>query len=151
MGSNKIIYSEGGPDSEIGAALASLENTVRGRMAENDETSYTCRLLNSPLDFLLKKITEEAIEVALASKDVEATCLYGGASQAESQIDSQIESQKDHLRYEAADLVYHLLVLLESYDIRIDELAAELNSRMRDDERPANCALIAREHINRGK
>ena len=42
----------------------------------------------------------------------------------------------DHLRYEAADVVYHLLVVLERHGIGLDEFAAELNNRMTDAERP---------------
>ena len=38
----------------------------------------------------------------------------------------------DHLRYEAADVVYHLMVVLERYGIDLDEFAAELNDRMTD-------------------
>ena len=151
MAANKVMYSEGGPDSEIGATLASLEATIQARMGSNDSESYTCKLLNSPSDYLLKKITEEAVEVALASKDVEAASLYDAASDDGETASDKVEADKDHLRYEAADLIYHLLVLLESRDIQIDELAAELNSRMNDDERPSNCAVIAPEHINRGK
>lgn len=144
MAATKVIYGEGGPDSEIGATLAALEATIAARMSQGNSESYTHKLLNGPVDYVLKKITEEAVEVALASKDVEAASLYDGAS-------GKLEAERDHLRYEAADLIYHLLVLLESQDIQVDELAAELNSRMRDDERPAHCAMIAPEHINRGK
>ena len=43
------------------------------------------------------------------------------------------ESYKDHdhIRYEAGDLVYHLLVTLERYGVTLDELAGELNARMK--------------------
>ena len=37
----------------------------------------------------------------------------------------------DHIRYEAADLVYHLLVVLERYGVTVEELAGELDARMR--------------------
>lgn len=57
----------------------------------------------------------------------------------------------DHMRYEAADVIYHLLVLLARFDVSIDELAAELNMRMREDERPAGCVMLQQEHVRRGK
>lgn len=57
----------------------------------------------------------------------------------------------DHMRYEAADVIYHLLVLLARFDVTIDELAAELNMRMREDERPAGCVMLQQEHVRRGK
>ena len=41
------------------------------------------------------------------------------------------DNDHDHIRYEAADLVYHLLVVLERYGVTLDELAGELNARRR--------------------
>ena len=58
-------------------------------------------------DELLKKLAEEASEVIMACKD----------------------NDHDHIRYEAGDLIYHLLVTLERYGITLDELAGELNAR----------------------
>ena len=57
----------------------------------------------------------------------------------------------DHLRYEAADVVYHLLVVLERYGISLDEFAAELNNRMADEERPAGAVRLHGEYVRRGK
>jgi phosphoribosyl-ATP pyrophosphohydrolase/phosphoribosyl-ATP pyrophosphohydrolase/phosphoribosyl-AMP cyclohydrolase len=82
---------------------------------------------------------EESGEVALAAKDV------ARASQ------EQRDAEVDHLRYEAADVVYHLLVVLERYGIDLDEFAAELNMRMREDERPAGAVRLQPEHVKRGK
>ena len=39
------------------------------------------------------------------------------------------DNDHDHIRYEAGDLLYHLLVTLERYGITLDELAGELNAR----------------------
>ena len=36
----------------------------------------------------------------------------------------------DHVRYEAADLIYHLMVVLEAEGVNLNELAGELNARM---------------------
>lgn len=96
-------------DGNIGETLAGLAAVIHGRRTASPEASYTARLLQGPEDALLKKVTEEATEVALACKD----------------------HDHDHIRYEAADLVYHLLVTLERYGVTVDELAGELDARHR--------------------
>lgn len=96
-------------DGNIGETLESLAATIHGRRDASPETSYTARLLTDVEDELLKKIAEEASEVIMAAKD----------------------NDHDHLRYEAGDLVYHLLVVLERYGVTLDELAGELNARMK--------------------
>ena len=96
-------------DGNIGETLVGLASVIHGRRAASPEASYTARLLQGPEDRLLKKVTEEATEVALACKD----------------------NDHDHIRYEAADLVYHLLVTLERYGVTVDELAGELDARHR--------------------
>lgn len=93
----------------IGETLTSLADTIHGRRDASPEQSYTARLLTDVEDELLKKIAEEASEVIMAAKD----------------------DDHDHLRYEAGDLVYHLLVVLERYGVTLDELAGELNARMK--------------------
>lgn len=125
------------PASQIGSALESLAHTVHARRDAGAE-SYTHRLLTGDLDTLLKKIVEEAHETTLAAKDVEVP----GAAPAE----------VDHLRYEAGDVVYHLMVLLERCGIGLDEFAAELNSRMTEDEIAlrGGVVLLKPEHVNRG-
>ncbi len=96
-------------DGNIGETLTSLAATIHGRRDASPEQSYTARLLTDVEDELLKKIAEEASEVIMAAKD----------------------DDHDHLRYEAGDLVYHLLVVLERYGVTLDELAGELNARMK--------------------
>ena len=58
-------------------------------------------------------------------------------------------AQVDHLRYEAADVVYHLLVVLERFGVSIDEFAAELNNRMTDEERPVGAVRLHDEFVKR--
>lgn len=94
---------------DIGETLESLAATIHGRWDADPEESYTARLLGGDEEYLQKKVGEEAIETILAA---DGDC-------------------REHLRYEAADLVYHLLVLLEKHGISLDELAGELNARMR--------------------
>lgn len=96
-------------DGNIGKTIEGLAATIHGRRDASPETSYTAKLLQGEEDGLLKKVVEEAGEVIMACKD----------------------RDHDHIRYEAGDLVYHLLVVLERYGITIDELAGELNARMK--------------------
>ncbi len=93
----------------IGETLESLAATIRGRRDALPEESYTARLLTDVEDELLKKLAEESSEVIMAAKD----------------------NDHDHIRYEAGDLLYHLLVTLERYGVGLDELAGELNARMK--------------------
>ena len=89
--------------------LEGLAATIHTRRDASPETSYTARLLTDVEDELLKKIAEEASEVIMACKD----------------------DDHDHIRYEAGDLVYLLLVILERYGVTLDELAGELNALMK--------------------
>lgn len=94
---------------DIGVTMKGLAEVIHGHREASPETSYTARLLTGPEDKLLKKVAEEATEVVMACKD----------------------DDHDHIRYEAADLVYHLLVTLERYGVTIEELAGELDARHR--------------------
>lgn len=137
--SNKIGFAPGErPASQIGATLDALAATIRARRDAGEE-SYTHRLLEGDLDKLLKKLVEEAHETTLAAKD--AAC--SDASPAD----------VDHLRYEAADVVYHLLVVLERFGVPMDEFAAELNARMAPAELEARegYATLMPEFVNRGR
>ncbi|MDR0515103.1 MAG: phosphoribosyl-ATP diphosphatase [Coriobacteriaceae bacterium] len=96
---------------------------------EDGEQSYTCRLLSGDESFLCAKIEEEAGEVVAATH----------------------EGDTDHLRYEVADVIYHLMVLLQRHRIPLDELAAELNMRMRPEECPQGGIRLFSRHVNRGK
>ena len=96
-------------DGDIGRTLTGLAEVIRSRREASPESSYTARLLGGVEDELLKKLAEEASEVIMACKD----------------------DDHDHIRYEAADLVYHLLVTLERYGVTTEELAGELDARRR--------------------
>ncbi|GAA6489845.1 phosphoribosyl-ATP pyrophosphatase [Gordonibacter urolithinfaciens] len=149
------------PASQIGATLEALAAIIAERR-EAGEESYTHRLLSGPADEVLKKIMEEAGETALAAKDVEswacsslaATLAVAGADADDAlsvELPPEYDAAVDHLRYEAADVVYHLLVALERYGIGLDEFAAELNTRMTDAERPQGAVRLHDEHVKRGK
>ena len=138
------------PESQIGSALDSLAHTIHERRNAG-EVSYTYRLLTGDLDTLLKKLVEEAHETTLAAKDV-ATLDAVAAENPAAVTDEARSAEVDHLRYEAGDVVYHLMVLLERCGISPDEFAAELNSRMTDDEIALRegVVMLKPEHINRG-
>lgn len=127
----------------LGVVLEALGATIAARSSAGEE-SYTHRLLTGKADSLLKKVTEEATEVALAAKDIDGLAMAA-------MTDGDGEDQAlNHLRYESADLIYHLLVVLERYGITQDELAAELASRMTAAERPKGAPVIKPEYVNRG-
>jgi phosphoribosyl-ATP pyrophosphohydrolase len=88
----------------------SLEDLV-GRVAERSsaspEASYTARLLRDGVDRCARKFGEEAVEL----------------------IVSAVSRDKQGLTSEAADVIYHLLVLLKSADVTLDEVMAELERR----------------------
>lgn len=158
--SSKTFIPEGRsvPESQIGATMEALAATIAARR-EAGEESYTHRLITGPLDKPLKKVAEEAVEVGLAAKDVEsraasalaaALALSPDGDDLTVALSPDYDEAVDHLRYEAADVVYHLLVVLERFGISIDEFAAELNSRMTEEERPQGAVLLKPEHIKRG-
>ncbi|HSK46387.1 MAG TPA: phosphoribosyl-ATP diphosphatase [Coriobacteriia bacterium] len=93
----------------FGEVIDSLWATIEERREADPAASYTAKLLSGPEDSLLKKIGEEATEVVMAAKDGDAA----------------------HLRYEAGDLVYHLLVTLARHGVTPDDLAEELASRFK--------------------
>ena len=91
--------------------LAQLLAVIEDRKAHPLEKSYTTRLLQGGVDEIGKKIVEEAGEV------VDAAGEPGEAGRA-------------HTIREAADLIYHLLVLLGCRDISLAEVEAELARRL---------------------
>lgn len=96
-------------NGSIGQTLERLSDTIAARRSASSETSYTARLLHGDEDELLKKLSEETSEVIMACKD----------------------NDHDHIRYEMGDVAYHMLVTMQRYGISLDELAGELNARMK--------------------
>jgi len=99
--------SESETGGKLGAVLEELFVVLEQRKVDMPEGSYTTKLLAGDLDQLLKKIGEEATEVVMAAKDSDA----------------------DQIRYEIADLLYHLMVVMVRADLTLDDLAEELASR----------------------
>lgn len=92
----------------LAQTLETLTSVIHQRIQADPTESYTAKLLTGSLDQLLKKIGEESTELVMAAKD----------------------GNHDHIRYEAADLLYHLLVVLERFGVSAEELAGELDARM---------------------
>lgn len=87
--------------------LARLADEVKSRRGASPETSYTAKLLSQGMEKCAKKLGEEAVEAALAA----------------------VLGDKEHLTSESADLLYHLLVVLEAAGIPLADVMAELERR----------------------
>jgi phosphoribosyl-AMP cyclohydrolase / phosphoribosyl-ATP pyrophosphohydrolase len=90
-----------------GHVLSRLAHTVAARAATKPSNSYTAQLLASGVGKISQKVGEEAVEIVVA---------------ANSEDDERLAS-------EAADLLYHLLVLLEARGVPLDAVWRELESR----------------------
>jgi len=99
-----------GASASLGAVLDSLTATIESRVDADPSESYTARLLLSD-DLAARKTLEEAGELAFAAKDASR----GGSDQ--------------RVVEEAADLLYHTLVLLAQQGVDPQRIAAELLSR----------------------
>jgi phosphoribosyl-ATP pyrophosphohydrolase/phosphoribosyl-AMP cyclohydrolase len=87
--------------------LAELSSIIADRAASGDESSYTRRLLDSGLERVAKKVGEEATEVALAA----------------------LARDSSACAEEAADLLYHLAVLMQAKGFSWDDVIAVLKGR----------------------
>jgi phosphoribosyl-AMP cyclohydrolase / phosphoribosyl-ATP pyrophosphohydrolase len=89
------------------AFLSKLENIIAARIAERPEGSYTAKLLDAGATRIAQKVGEEGLELALAA-----------VAQGNAEVIG-----------EAADLVFHLLLLLKSKNISLRDITDELESR----------------------
>lgn len=87
--------------------LKHLQNYIEVRRQEMPEGSYTTSLFQKGVNRMAQKVGEEAVETV-----IEAT-----------------NGTDDKLIYEASDMIYHLIVLLTSKGLRIEDLARELRKR----------------------
>ena len=87
--------------------LTSLAATIRARREASAGQSYTRSLLDGGPRRCAKKLGEEAVELVIAAAG----------------------EDNDAVRAEAADVLYHLLVLLESRGVPLAEVTAELSKR----------------------
>src|SRR5438445_7801692 len=88
--------------------LQELAERVKERASASAETSYTRKLLDKGVAHCAKKLGEEAVETALAA----------------------VGESRERLIAETADLLYHLLVLLEARAISLSEVEAALADRV---------------------
>jgi phosphoribosyl-ATP pyrophosphohydrolase len=84
-----------------------LAATIDARAAAGGEASYTRKLLDKGPEHCAKKLGEEAVETVIAA----------------------VENDRDHLISESGDLLFHLLVLLKSRGISLEDVEAALAQR----------------------
>ncbi|EKR65659.1 MULTISPECIES: phosphoribosyl-ATP diphosphatase [Leptospira] len=87
--------------------LLQLENILKKRKQDLPDKSYTADLFRGGVDRILKKVGEEAGEVIIAAKN----------------------SDKKELTHEAADLLFHLQVLLVEQELSLQDIVEELRKR----------------------
>ena len=87
--------------------LSKLEEIIKSRKSKDENESYTAKLLNGPLRRIAQKVGEEGVETALASV---------------TETDGKLIS-------ESADLLYHLLVLLQAKNLELSDVLNELKKR----------------------
>ncbi len=88
--------------------LNRLVETIRARRAATSGASYTRQLLDGGPERCARKLGEEAVEVVIAAIGQDDAALKG----------------------EAADLIFHLLVLLEARGVSLTDVLAVLEGRM---------------------
>ncbi len=95
----------GGKDNK--GFLYDLQDTIDKRIKENDESSYTNQLFKSGINKVAQKVGEEAIELVIEAKD----------------------DNEDLFKNEAADLIYHYLILLRAKKIKLEDIEQVLKNR----------------------
>ncbi len=89
--------------------LYQLQDTIDQRIRAADTKSYTGKLYRSGINKMAQKVGEEALELVIEAKD----------------------DNEDLFRNEAADLLYHFLVLLRAKGQRLEDIEAVLEQRSR--------------------
>lgn len=88
-------------------ALSRLAATVESRKGADPESSWTAKLFAKGPEKCAEKFGEEAVEAIIAA----------------------VKNDRENLVYEAADVLYHLVVMLAARDVTVDEVLAELDRR----------------------
>lgn len=88
-------------------SLADLNDRVTARASASPDESYTAKLLRDGIDRCVRKFGEEAVELIVAA----------------------VSRDKAGLTAEAADVLYHLLVVFKAADLSLDEVMMELERR----------------------
>lgn len=92
---------------DVAPFLSRLTRTIANRAGADPSSSYTAQLLSQGVKRIAQKVGEEGVETALAA----------------------VAGDKAELESEAADLLYHLLVLLQASGSSLDAVTAELARR----------------------
>lgn len=87
--------------------LYELQQTVNDRIDSNDKNSYTNKLYNQGINKVAQKVGEEAVELVIESKD----------------------NNNELFKNEAADLLYHFLILLKAKSIKLEDIENVLKKR----------------------
>ena len=87
--------------------LTDLDAIIARRAESDDEKSYTRKLMGKGVAKCAQKLGEEAVEAAIAA----------------------VQGDKEELTGEAADLLYHLLVVLKACNVPLSDVMAELDRR----------------------
>ena len=93
--------------ARTGFTLTDLEAIVAERAGVDPEDSYTAKLIGRGVAKCAQKLGEEAVETAIAA----------------------VQGDRNELRKEAADLLYHLLVVLRATNVELDAVLDELANR----------------------
>lgn len=104
---SNIIFNPKDVYNDRSKVLQEVYNVIADRKVNPKEGSYTNKLFEKGIDKILKKVGEEAAEVIIAAKN----------------------DSKDELRYEVADLMYHLFVMMVEIGLKPDDIYDELKSR----------------------
>lgn len=91
------------------AFLLELQAIIESRKAATSDSSYTAQLFSAGPSRIAQKVGEEGVELAIAA----------------------VLGDKRRIKSEAADLLYHLLVLLRSHDLTLQDVVGELAQRKR--------------------
>jgi phosphoribosyl-AMP cyclohydrolase / phosphoribosyl-ATP pyrophosphohydrolase len=89
--------------------LYKLEETIHQRINKNDEKSYTNKLYKAGINKVAQKVGEEAVELVIEAKD----------------------NNDDLFKNEAADLLYHLLILLKAKNVNLTDVEQILLQRVK--------------------
>lgn len=102
---SKTCWGAAVPETE--GFIRYLQSVIRDRHDKMPEGSYTTRLFTRGVNKIAQKVGEEAVETVIEA----------------------VDGNRDAFIYEASDLIYHLLVLLEANDCTIADLEKELAAR----------------------
>lgn len=103
----RTLIEEGGSERSSGAVFEELERVIADRKANPKEGSYTNYLFEKGIDKILKKVGEEATEIVIAAKN----------------------PNPEELKYEVADFLYHVMVLLAEKGVAWSDITEELAKR----------------------